>query len=372
MAGFDLTRWRRPAGIVAGIVLMATLLAWLMGAFRHRLAPVSAPAIAIWHVDAAAPRYKVALASVPRTETAVGSIRAVHETQVAARLLGRIRVLTIERAGQMVQQGEVLAELESADLTATVEQARAARKAAQAQRDRLQLDLSRTRELVTSGVASQARLDQDQAAFAAAQAELERAEQVLTGAESALGFATVRAPIGGIVVDKKVSLGDVVLPGQVLCTLYDPTRLQLVASVREELAGRLTVGQDVDVTLDALGKSCRGTVSEVVPQAQARTRSFEVKVTGPCQPGAVTGMFGRLHVPLGTRDELRVPARALVSVGQLDFVYVAGAGDTVARRYVRLGRRSEAEAQAEAQVEVLAGLEPGEVVIADALAVRAP
>lgn len=355
----SLRSWRRILGVILGFVAMAALLAWLMGVFHHRVEPGETALTP--RVAPNAPRLTVALRAVPITESAVGTIRAVQETAVASRILGRIKTLRVERAGQPVQRDEVLVELESTDLQAGLDAARAATKAAEARRDQARLDLERTQDLAKSGVAAQARLDQDQSAFNAAQAELERARQAEAGADTALSFATVRAPISGIVVDKKVNAGDVVQPGQVLFSLYDPTRLQLVAVVREELAGRLSVGAEVEVSLDALAKQCRGTVAEIVPEAQARTRSFEVKVVGPCQPGIVTGMFGRLHVPLGQREELRVPGAAVSSIGQLDFVYVALSGDAVERRFVRTGRRSE-----DGEVEVLTGLAAGEVILADA------
>ena len=195
-----------------------------------------------------------------------------------------MRSLAIERAGQPVKEGQVLAELAADDLQASVEQARAAVRAAETRRDKARIDLDRTTDLVQKGVAAQDRLDADSATFRAAEAQLEQSKQVLAGAESSLGFATVTAPIDGIVVDKKVQVGDIVQPGQVICSLYDPTRLQLVAIVREELAGRLAPGQDVDVGIDALGKQCKGTVAEVVPVLVA----VSVNVSGPSNTGGVS------------------------------------------------------------------------------------
>ncbi len=54
-----------------------------------------------------------------------------------------------------------------------------------------------------------------------------------------MSYATIRSPLTGIVIDKRVEVGDTVSPGQILMTMYDPTRLQLVATVRESLALRL-------------------------------------------------------------------------------------------------------------------------------------
>jgi RND family efflux transporter MFP subunit len=333
---------------------MGLLLAWLLGAFHRRIPPGQPPQPAAAALDGQ--RCVVAAVATARTETAIGTVRAVAETVVASRLLGRVKTLAITRAGQPVQQGELLVELDADDLLASADQARAVLRVAETRRDKAKLDLDRSRELVQQGIAAPDRLDTDRAAFDAAEAEVERARQNVAGAETARGFATIRAPITGIVVDKQVQPGDVVQAGQPICTLYDPTRLQLVAVVREDLAGRLRVGQAVSVTIDALGEPCAGTVSEIVPTAESRSRSFEVKVTGPCHPGVVTGMFGRLQVPLDTVDELRVPRRAVQSIGQLDFVTVVVDG-RAARRYVRTGRERGPD------VEVLSGLAAGEVVL---------
>ena len=355
---------RRSHLYALGILAIALLLAWLMGAFSRRLPP--GPAHPGLRAAPDAPRHTVATVRVPRTESAVGTVRAVHEIAVASRVVGRIQMLKVERAGQPVAAGEVLVELESADLEAAVAQARATLQAAIARAEKARADLARTEDLAQRGVSPGTQLEADRATARAADADVDRARQTVTGAESALQFTVIRAPIAGIVVDKKVNQGEVASPGQVLFSIYDPTRLQLVAVVREELAGRLQVGQSVDVTIDALALACEGTVAEIVPEAQARSRTFEVKVVGPCHPGVLTGMFGRLRVPLGDEDQLRVPSVAVQNVGQLDFVYVIGADQTVQRRYVQVGRRVAAVDAVRAEVEVLAGLRSGEVILADA------
>jgi membrane fusion protein, multidrug efflux system len=354
MARHAFLHWRRPAAFAGGLAAIVLLLAWLMGAFHHRVPP--GPPVAQPSMPIAGERWTVTMQRRRTTEAAVGTVRAIHETVVASRILGRIVTLAIERAGQPVQQGEVLVEIEANDLRAVADQARAAHQVALTHRDKARLDLARTEQLVQQGAAAGDRLDTDRALAAAAEAEVERAVQHVAAADTAVGFATIRAPLGGIVVDKQVQAGDVVQPGQPICTLYDPTRLQLVAVVREELAGRLVVGQEVDVTLEALGKSCRGRVAEIVPAANVASRSFEVKITGPCQPGVVTGMFGRLHIPLDEVDELRIPGRAVRSIGQLDFVDVVVDG-RAARRFVRLGTRDGDT------VQVLSGLRAGEIIV---------
>jgi multidrug efflux pump subunit AcrA (membrane-fusion protein) len=132
--------------------------------------------------------------------------------------------------------------------------------------------------------------------------------------------------------------------------------MQLVASVRESLEQRLQVGQSIGVQLEKFNKQCKGTISEIVPEAQSASRSFQVKVTGPCPPGIYSGMFGRILIPLEEEDVLVIPRRAVQNIGQLELVEVVDHGQ-VARRSIRTGRTFDDD------VEVLSGLQEGEQVV---------
>lgn len=138
--------------------------------------------------------------------------------------------------------------------------------------------------------------------------------------------------------------------------MYDPSHMQLIATVRESLALRLKVGQEIPARLDTFDYECHATISEIVPEAQAESRSFQVKVTGPCPPNVYSGMFGRIFIPLDDEDVLVVPDEAVRKVGQLDEVDVIENG-SVSRRAVQLGRSID-EGR-----EVLSGLGEGEKVV---------
>ena len=135
-----------------------------------------------------------------------------------------------------------------------------------------------------------------------------------------------------------------VSPGQVLLTLFDPSHMQLVASVRESLAMHLQPGQMLPTRLDAPDLDCEAMISELVPKAGVASRSFTVKVTSPCPPGADSGMCGRLKLPLADEEVLVVPASASRRVGQLTMVDVVHE-DVVHRRNVRIGRTLDADVE---------------------------
>ncbi|MCL6503881.1 MAG: efflux RND transporter periplasmic adaptor subunit [Pirellulales bacterium] len=334
------------AGLAAALLVLAGVFRAKVPQETHSVPPQTAE-----HLEVA----EVRLVRRPRFESAVGTVRAVHEAAVASKLLAKVVEVRV-RAGQPVSQDEILIRLDDADLQSRLEQAEAALRAAQAVRERAEADHERARRLVANRTISQAEFDQVAAAWRAAMAEAERASQAVQEARVVLEYATIRAPISGVVIDKRVEVGDTVTPGQVLLTLYDPARMQMVVSVRESLAQRLQVGQKVRGRLDALGHDCEATVSEIVPEAQAASRSFTVKVTGPCPPGVYSGMFGRIDIPLEEEELLVVPAAAVTRVGQLEMVDVVAEG-TIERRSVQLGRRLEDH------YEVLAGLAAGERVV---------
>ncbi len=329
---------------------------WLMGAFkpkvdagahagaRHRTVPSGAEIVPVTRVTR------------PRVESAPGTIQPVHRVEVASRILARTTAVDAI-AGMRVTVGQVLVRLDDADLKLRLAQATSAAEQARSSLDQAISEESRLQSAFDRGAIADLDMERARNAKKSAQAALARATDAQQEATTVLGYATITSPIEGVIVDKRVNLGDTVAPGQVVVTLLDPTRMQLVASVRESLTSNLRVGGSVSVALDALGHSCSGLVSEIVPESDETTRSFQVKVTGPCPDGIHAGMYGRLLIPVGEESVLQIPTSAIQSVGQLDLVD-AVVGDRVERRAVRLGRTFDDN------VEILAGLREGDAVLA--------
>lgn len=337
--------------MLAGLTLLMLVLA---GVFKPKVGNGQA-VDARSRVVAGETLQEVRLIRRPRTETAVGSVEPVHEAAVASKLLARV-VEVKAAAGKPVNEGDVLVRLDDAELKARVEQADSAVRAAESRRDRAQADYARAEKLVQNRVVTQAEFDQIVSESKMAEADLRRSQQAADEARVLLGYATIPAPLTGVVVDKRVEVGDTVSPGQVLVTLYEPNRMQLVATVRETLAERLQVGSEIRARLDALGHDCPATIREIVPQAEAASRSFTVKVAGPCPPGIYSGMFGRIFIPLADEEVLIVPPDAVSHVGQLSLVEVAE-GREIYRRNVQIGRKLPEG------MEVLSGLRAGEKVV---------
>lgn len=334
-------------------VIISVMLLILAGVFHRKV-----PGVAGESKGRSAAGLETATARIvqqPRYETATGSVQPVHEAAVASRLLSKVLEISVT-AGQAVEKDQILVRLDDADLQARVKQAEAALSQAETAKEKAIADFERAQQLQSKKAISQAEFDAAQSANKAVDAAIDQATQAVREAQVMLDRATIRSPLDGLVVDKKVEAGDTVGPGQVLLTLFDPTHMQMVASVRESLALKLEPGQHIPTRLDALDLNCEATISEIVPQSDVATRSFTVKVTGPCPPGAYSGMFGRLLLPQGDEDVLVVPSKAIIRVGQLTMVDLVE-NDLVIRRNVRIGRSIEND------VEILAGLQDGDKLV---------
>lgn len=337
-------------GFGSGVV---GLLLWLAGAFSPKTPAVEPEMPA--GVPSGTSLVPVRLVRLPATESAVGTIHAVHETTIGSRLLARVVEVHL-KAGQKVQSGDVLVRLDDTDLRAKLQQAKASVGSAEAVQTQASADENRYAQLVKSRAVSQQQYDNAVATLRTAEANLLHAKEAVNETQAALDWATIRSPIDGTVIDKKVDVGDMVTPGQMLVTLFDPKRMQLVATVRESLARRLQLGQSIGVQIEGLDKQCSGSISEIVPEAQAASRAFQVKVTGPCPSGIYTGMFGRILIPLQEEKVLVIPRGAVRNVGQLELVE-ASEGGRLTRRAIRTGRLLGED------VEVLSGLREGEQIV---------
>lgn len=285
--------------------------------------------------------------------------RASVATPIAARVL-RVHVAT----GATVARGAALAELESVE----VGRARADLLAARAHAARATAALERKRGL--GEVVSRAELESAEAEATVAQAELRSAEAGVSalGVGTTLpdpvdGRFTLRAPLGGTVLERAVAVGQVVDAEETLFRLADLARLQVEAHAYERDAVRLRPGAHADVALSALpGVSLPASVARVGAEVDVTARTVAVRLDLAPDPRLRPGMAATATVDAtGAEGEpvVTVPAGALQRFGGGWVVFVPDGPDAYAIRAVGRGR------DLGAAVEVLSGLAAGETVVLD-------
>jgi RND family efflux transporter MFP subunit len=326
---------------------------------------------------------KVEKVEIPVFAEAVGTVRSRRQTEIAARVLAEVREVR-HVPGDSVVGGQVLVVLDSRDLKARVEQARASLKAREEALAEARTEHERTKNLHAKQAATGQELDIARYRLSGAQAQESAAAKALEEAEVALGYATITAPFAGMIFEKRADPGDLAAPGKPLLGIYDPLQLRLEALIEERLLWTLKVKDSIDIFLDVLGRSVTGQVSEVVPAVDPTTRTGTVKIDLPEEPGIRPGMFGRARIPVARREGIVVPRDAVVRRGQLAMVFTAEDGPPPwmrrgpAGRYARMKLVRTGEAvpgpEGAGRIEILSGLDPGsagaDVVVAGAAALR--
>jgi membrane fusion protein, multidrug efflux system len=336
----------------AALLVLALLVAAMAGVFTDKIAPGLAATSAIDTSEA----ITVTVQDVPFTETVPASIEAKETTIISSRLLARITSISV-RAGDFVEPGQVLMELEKGDLLARAQQTREQILAVQARLTQARKNLERAEQLHKRGLIAIADRDAARANAAALEADLGSAQQVLQEAETAVSFTEIRSPIAGRIVDRFAEPGDTASPGQKLLALYNPFSLRVEAWVREELALSLKSGDELQVEIPSVQRTLTALIEEIVPAADPGSRSFLVRAILPSDHKLLPGMYARLQVFAGYRQQLLVAADRVASVGQLDVVWVAHNG-VVERRFVRLGQQGK-----DGLIEVISGLEDGDLLL---------
>lgn len=351
------------------------------------------------------------------TVSAIGSVqpRIGAEVRVGARVSGRVQRLRAN-IGDRVTRGQVIAELETADLDAVVAQRRAEAEAADARRDALlrglpeeiaraaaqaagadaslrlaeaewqrQVDLMRDRS--TSQAAVDAAREARDVARAAAEsatrtlgllrgsaedrgkeatAEATRARAALRAAEVERSFAVITAPISGVVASVTTQEGETVAAGlsaPTFLTIVDLDRLQVNAYVDEVDIGKVAVGQEATFSVDAFpARDFSGRVGAIYPTAtiQDNVVKYVVAIDLAVDSANVLRpeMTTTVRIALEARNALAIPGRAVRREGGQTVVHLRRDGRTEVRP-VRLGWRDGL------WVEVVDGLAEGDEILVD-------
>lgn len=173
---------------------------------------------------------------------------------------------------------------------------------------------------------------------------------------------TIRSPFDGVAIEKSVFEGGYITPDQNLFTIADLRTLWVIADVYEGELGSVSVGQEADVTIDALpGESFAGTVQFVYPTISTGTRSAKVRVELKNPDLKLRpGMYGSVEIRSEQEKVLTISNEAIMDGGDTKYAFVVTGGTRFEPRLLEIGRRANNYS------EVLSGLSEGEQVVSSA------
>lgn len=368
---------RRPrpcwAAVAAAVVLLA-------GCRDHAAAPeeVSDPA----QTDSSeiritpALRERIKVGQAKRTNVS-GSLRVAARIEADEYRIARISSPVIGRItelgaleGQTVRRGQVLAVIRSTDIA----DAQSSFLKAQTQRELAERAVTRARLLVEAGVIGEAELQRREAELSQASAELSSCrdqlrvlgisdEQVarLRSTRTVNAVSQLLATMDGTVMERRVTVDQVVEPASTVFVVADLSNVWLVADVPEQTAGNLTAGKAIYAEVAALpGTPITGKLSFVSAIVNAETRTVRARMDLPNAAGKFKpAMLATMTLQDMAESQIVVPSSGLVRDSNHDYVFIQRSEDVFALREVKLGREF-----GPIRV-VLEGLANGEKIVVD-------
>jgi RND family efflux transporter MFP subunit len=322
---------------VLAIVLLLILVLLMAGVFSEKIEPGTSKAVMNKANLKEHESFVVTVENTLGLEAVAASINAKQATLISSRLLARIMQIHV-RSGDVVEQGQIVIELEQSDLKSRVSQAKANSKAVEARLQEAKNALQRANDLHSKGVFSKADLDKALASHDALEADLLSAKQKQQEAQTLLEYSIIRSPIDGVVVDRFAEPGDTAQPGVQLLSLYNPNSLRLEANVREALALKLQLQQQVKVVIPSLKLEVKAEIEEIVPAGNPGSRSFQVKARLASKAGLLPGMYAELLLETEPLQQITVPKQYVATVGQLNIVWLLNSHNNIEKRFVRVGK----------------------------------
>jgi RND family efflux transporter MFP subunit len=297
-----------------------------------------------------------------RVTRATGELRARHEATLSSETSGRIQRFLVD-VGSQVKKGQVLVELDASTARIQVQQAQAARAAAEAAHRGAESELRRARELARGDAASPAMVERAETAELQTAAALQQASAAVAAAQDQLAKHSIKAPFDGVITARTKSAGEFVamMPPTAVLAMVDVGSLEVRAGVPEAVADLLAPGAELAATVSPSGRPFKARIRSVGAVVEPGTRTVDVRADplgGPLKelrPGAI------VEIALSgaaAAEGLFLPAAAVQEAEGAQFVWTVEA-DKLKRQAVKV------EKLGPGTVRVLSGVGPEALVVAE-------
>ncbi|MEE9494007.1 MAG: efflux RND transporter periplasmic adaptor subunit [Gammaproteobacteria bacterium] len=298
----------------------------------------------------------------PEIQMFDGTVEAVNQATISAEVSGRIEEILVD-VDDYVEQGAEIIRFRNKDQAASLKSARARLQEARALFANATSEYNRTKRIYKQKLIAKSQLDKAESSFKAAQARVESAKGDRARAEEQMERTRVRAPYAGIVTKRLVEKGEAVSAGQALVSGVSLEQLRVSTWIPQRFVAQVRKTPRAIIYKDNNPEN--NLTSEkltLFPVADELNNSFRLRLAlPPGQHGLYPGTLIKIGIPLQKKTRITIPADALVQRSELTAVYLL-ANEQIRLRQVRTGHRSPQD------IEILAGLTEGDVIILDPVA----
>ena len=276
---------------------------------------------------------------VQRHLTLPGTVESPTVSLVASEVQGLVARLRV-REGDVVRRGSPLATLRTNSLEILKRASGAQLEEAKSRRKLAELSLDRARQLHGEGVLSQQELDEALYEYNAWQGRVDRLTAEIEQIDHDMKRSVIRAPFGGTIISKRTEIGEWLDVGSPVVEMISLAILEVRVDVPERFFSKLLPGATARVSFEALqGYESLGRVSAIIPRADARARTFPVKVEIDNPEGRIgVGMLAEVVLPAGkTYRATIVPKDAIVQQGRERVVFHLNGEGSVERVPIETG-----------------------------------
>lgn len=312
-----------------------------------------------------------------------GVLLPTQIADISSRTTGQVVALP-HKVGDLVKSGDVLMTLDIQALQGQLMQAEANYKSAQAAAqaaenaavisktnlDAAQANFDRIQTLFNAGAVSQSQMDEARDKLTIAEKQYQTAsgpalDQARANADAAfasvrnyqiqIDISTIRSPIDGVLTTRNVNIGQVVTSGSAVISIVDSSILKLKSTIPQEQLWLLTLGQDMDVTIDSYpGTVFKGTITTIGPIAVSTGELFPVEISLKNDQGLMAGLSAHSTLNLKAAGVV-VPRTAIQTIDGKSYVYVIQ-DNKAYQREVTLGLSNDQD------IVIISGLDEGERV----------
>jgi RND family efflux transporter MFP subunit len=225
-----------------------------------------------------------------------GEVASQTKSQLSFRVGGFIQDLKY-KTGMTCKKGDVLAVLDTRDYKLSLDMARSQKEMARVALGNAQSEFQREEELKKANVSTDSMFDKLKAGYDKARLDLQMADLKLTQAEQAMQDTKLTAPYDCIVTKQLKNVGERVNPGDAVFELYSTSDVELNFQVPERLAGKIKVGDKLNVSIPATGFAGDLEVVRLVPIVEQASRTFRVIAKAPEQDQRVVpGLYAEAQL----------------------------------------------------------------------------